>query len=152
MEITLSVSYPAIITSVERKTNYVGGKREGDENAFDRIVTVDEDNTELESLFGECRTDLVHRLQARVVSESLDEEEPRYYRLNLDVADEFNSALVPTLTLALFNYFINGMLSRWFIYTNQDEAALYAGRAEENLDNIYKDTMTRVLTRKSRPF
>lgn len=143
-------------------TAYTGGKMEGDENALHRISTVDEDEKHLERFWEECRADLCQELIGLVTFEGMaadtiivgpiDPADPirpaaailpptmakKHYEVRLEVSKSFDEALLPSMKLSLFSYFVQGIASKWYIYTNKKEAGEYADKAATLLDDIHR--------------
>lgn len=149
--ITLTISLAAILSEVARKSAYTGAKKEGDDNALDRISTVDEDETELKSFFDECRIELTEYLRGTLDSEGLDSDNDTY-NIAINVSDKFNDALQSTMQLALKSFFVKGILSRWFGYTNAEEAAQYAMQSASALELLWSKSFVRYGERKMSPF
>lgn len=162
MEITLSISKDDVMQEVAVTTTYTGAKMDDDENALHRISTVDEDKTHLERFWEECRADLCQELIGLVtfegmVSDSFRPVNPtlpdiaetaavsppaillkQHYELRLDVSKSFDDALLPSMKLSLFSYFVQGIAAKWYVYTNKKEAGEYADKATTLLDDIHR--------------
>ncbi len=162
MEITLSIRKEDVMAEVAVTTAYTGGKMEGDENALHRISTVDEDEKHLERFWEECRADLCQELIGLVTFEGMaadtiivgpigpaDPIRPaaailpptgakKHYEVRLEVSKSFDEALLPSMKLSLFSYFVQGIASKWYIYTNKKEAGEYADKAATLLDDIHR--------------
>lgn len=141
-------------------TAYTGGKMENDDNALHRISTVDEDETHLERFWEESRADICQELIGLVTYEGMTSKganstnpelplEPimplgaigpnrAYYELRLDVSKSFDSALLPSMRLSLFSYFVQSIVAKWYVYTNKGEAGAYADKAATLLDDIHR--------------
>lgn len=146
-------------------TAYTGGKMDGDENALHRISTVDEDESHLERFWEECRADLCQELIGLVTFEGMVKDSPikrpvdpvtpvypqsaavapnlptivtYHYELRLDVSKSFDDALLPSMKLSLFSYFVQGIAAKWYVYTNKSEAGDYADKACTLLDDIHR--------------
>lgn len=162
MEITLTISKEDVMKEVAVTTAYTGGKMDTDENAFSRISTVDEDETHLERFWEECRADLCQELIGLVTFEGMtlqtvqqaDPNVPmvtaidlpnvalqKVYQVKLDVSRAFDSALLPSMRLSLFSYFVHGIAAKWYIYTNKSEAGDYADKASTLLDDIHRKAL-----------
>jgi len=126
MKVSIEISKSEVIDLVARDTAYKGAKREGDENAFDRISTIDEDEEHLTTFFEECRVELMEAFGKYIVSEGMGVGllEDKYI-MELNVAETFNLALLPGLSLGVRNFFVHGILARWYemigdeAYTNE---------------------------------
>lgn len=154
MEITLSVSRKSVFDEVAQKSGYTGAKMiepEGVNGAYDRIQTVDEDAPELEKLWDEASMDLSVSLSGILSEEGFDEDGDTY-RVTMRVNDTFNSGLLRSLNIGLYNYFVYGVLYRWYLFANKEESAAYADMAGAMLGTLKSSTMKRVFTRKMNPF
>lgn len=143
-------------------TAYTGGKMDGDEKALHRISTVDEDETHLERFWEESRADICQELIGLVTFEGMVNSSingglivnpltPRasasvqsavttqpHYELRLEVSKSFDEALLPSMRLSLFSFFIQNIVAKWYIYTNKGEAGDYADKASTLLDDIHR--------------
>lgn len=133
MEITLSISQSEVFKEVEQTTNYTGAKMDGDENAYDRIRTVDEDKTELQRFWDESRAEIAQTFIRMLVSETMDGDN---YTLVLNVSVAFDKALLPGMQLGLFSYFVQSITSKWYVYSNKQEAPGYASVAKNSLNEV----------------
>lgn len=159
MEITLSISKDDVMQEVAVTTAYTGGKMDDDENALHRISTVDEDKTHLERFWEESRADICQELIGLVtfegmVSSIIKPSDPLpietaaiappvivgkpHYELRLDVSRSFDEALLPSMKLSLFSYFVQSIVAKWYVYTNKKEAGDYADKASTLLDDIHR--------------
>ncbi|WP_304418998.1 hypothetical protein [Muribaculum intestinale] len=165
MEITLSINKEDVMREVAVTTAYTGAKMDNDENALHRISTVDEDENHLERFWDESRADICQELIGLVTFEGMVNNSVRpdypfnpvmpveplattaelpiiqarqHYELRLDVSKSFDEALLPSMRLSLFNFFIQNIVAKWYIYTNKNEAGDYADKATTLLDDIHR--------------
>lgn len=161
MEIALSINKEDVMREVAVTTAYTGGKMENDENALHRISTVDEDENHLERFWEESRADICQELIGLVTFEGmvssiikpanpLSPIQPvanaaapvilpsKHYELRLDVSKSFDDALLPSMRLSLFSYFVQSIVAKWYVYTNKGEAGEYADKAATLLDDIHR--------------
>lgn len=156
MEITLSIQKEDVMKEIAVTTAYTGGKK--DEEALHRISTVDEDETHLERFWEESRADLCQELIGLVTFEgmvnTLKPIDPhttsdivgppiiilpqKHYELRLDVSRSFDEALLPSMKLSLFSYFVHSIVAKWYVYTNKGEAGDYADKASTLLDDVHR--------------
>ena len=148
MEITLSIQKEDVMKEIAVTTAYTGGKK--DEEALHRISTVDEDEAHLERFWEESRADLCQELIGLVTFEGMVNnittnpitppilQTFQHYELRLDVSKSFDEALLPSMKLSLFSYFVHSIVAKWYIYTNKDEAGDYADKASTLLDDIHR--------------
>lgn len=165
MEITLSINKEDVMQEIAVTTAYTGGKMDNDENALHRISTVDEDENHLERFWEESRADICQELIGLVTFEGMvcdtivtppvdpvlpvDPIAPnsaalppilqrQHYELRLDVSKSFDEALLPSMRLSLFSYFVQSIVAKWYVYTNKGEAGDYADKASTLLDDIHR--------------
>lgn len=151
MEITLTISKEDVMKEVANTTAYTGAKMDTDATALDRISTIDEDESQLDRFWEECRADLCQELIGLVTFEgmtlqSIQQQEAtvlpkEVYQVKLDVSRAFDSALLPSMKLSLFSYFVHGIAAKWYIYTNKGEAGDYADKASTLLDDIHRKAL-----------
>lgn len=60
------------------------------------------------------------------------------YELRLDVSKSFDRALLPSMGVSLFSYFVQSIAAKWYVYTNKEEAGAYADKAQTLLDDIHR--------------
>lgn len=134
MDITLTVSKSEILQEVAQTTGYVGAKMDDDENAYERISTVDEDNSELQRFWNESRAELAKAFIRVLESEGMQSDDT--YNLVLNVSVSFDVALVEGMQLGLYSFFVQNITAKWFVFTNKKEAGDYADKAAEILAEI----------------
>ncbi len=145
MEITLKVDQQEVLQEVARTTSYTGAKMDDDANAYERITTVDEDQSELQRFWDESRAEVAQTFIRMLVSESMDGDT---YSLKLNVSASFDEALLPSMQLGLFSYFVQSIAAKWYVFTNKKEAGEYANVGKGLLDEVrekafYKKKPTR---------
>lgn len=138
MFITLTISRKDVFQEVAQTTSYVGAKMDGDENAYNRISITDENEPELRLLWNESRMELAHSLADMLSSEGMLDDDK--YKIELDVSSAFKEALLPSLELGVFSYFVYSISAKWFVYTNKQEAEAYAARAAALLEKVRQET------------
>lgn len=134
MEIVLKVSKSEVLHEVAQTTGYVGAKMDNDENAYERISTVDEDNSELQRFWNESRAELAKAFIRVLEFEGMQSDDT--YSLVLNVSVSFDVALVEGMQLGLYSFFVQNITAKWFVFTNKKEAGDYAGKAAEILAEI----------------
>lgn len=152
MEITIRVNKNSVLEEVAQKSAYIGAKTPSeDAGQYDRVSTVDEDAPELIQFFRECHVEAVRRLSAYLTREGMDNS-GTFYEMVLNVNDRFNRALVPSIELGLYEYFVYGVLAKWCVYTKSDQVQLHAQTSVEMLENLLSTITQRTFQRKSHPF
>lgn len=65
MEITLTANRAEVFREVAQTTSYSGAKMSGDDGAYERISTVDEDADELQRFWDESRAEVAQTILRR---------------------------------------------------------------------------------------
>ncbi len=133
MEITLTVNQQAVLKEVAQTTSYTGAKMDDDANAYERISTVDEDKGELQRFWDESRAEVAQTFIRMLVSEGMQGGE---YNLTLNVSVSFDTALLPSMQLGLFSYFVQSIAAKWYAYTNKKESGEAANVGKGILDEV----------------
>ena len=68
MNVILSISKSAVFNEVAQTTSYTGAKMDDDANAYERITTVDEDQSELKRFWDESRAEVAQAFIRMLVS------------------------------------------------------------------------------------
>lgn len=135
MEITLSIKQSDVFREVAQTTSYTGAKMDDDANAYERITTVDEDQTELKRFWDESRAEVAQAFLRMLVSEGMVQDDDTY-NLVLNVSVAFDSALQPGMELGLFSYFVQSITAKWYVFTNKKEAGEFASVGKKILDDV----------------
>ena len=135
MNIILSISKSAVFKEVAQTTSYTGAKMDDDANAYERITTVDEDQSELQRFWDESRAEVAQAFIRMLVSEGMAEDGDTY-QLVLNVSVAFDNALLPGMELGLFSYFVQSIAAKWYVYTNKKEAGEFANVGKNLLEEI----------------
>ena len=138
MEITLTVSKVSVYNEVAKTTSYTGAKMVGDEGAYNRIFTPDEDQEMLERFWDESRAEVAQAFIRMVSSEGMDGDA---YNLVLHVSEAFDDSLLPGMQLGLYSYFVNSLAGKWYVYTNKGEAGDYIDRGSALLEEVKEKAM-----------
>lgn len=133
MEITLSISQTEVFQEVARTTSYTGAKMNDDANAYERITTVDEDRGELQRFWDESRAEVAQTFIRMLSSEGMDGDT---YNVVLNVSVSFDTALLPSMQLGLFSFFVQSIASKWYVFTNKKEAGDFANVGKNILDEV----------------
>lgn len=133
MDIELNVNKCDVMAEVSQRTNYSGAKMDGDEKAYDRISTVDEDEAELNRFWDECRAEVAQAFIRLLKSEGMNGD---HYKVVLNVSASFDNALLPGMELGLFGYFVQGIVSRWYMYTNKSDVEMNSAKGAAILEEV----------------
>jgi hypothetical protein len=140
MEIILTLSQSDVFTEVAQTASYTGSKMQDDPKAYDRITTVDEDQSELQRFWDESRAEVAKAFKRQLVSEGMKEDT---YSLVLDVPVAFDEALLPGMQSGLRSFFVQSITAKWFGYTNKKETGVYAEAAKTCLDEVREKALHR---------
>jgi len=135
MDITLSIKQSDVFNEVAQTTGYTGAKMDGDTNAYKRISIVDEDRNELKRFWDESRAEVAQTFIRMLTSEGMGEDEDTY-NLVLNVSVSFDTALLPSMQLGLFSYFVQNIAGKWYVFTNKKEAGDFADRGSAILEEV----------------
>ena len=135
MDITLTIKQSDVFKEVAQTTGYTGAKMDGDTNAYKRISIVDEDRNELKRFWDESRAEVAQTFIRMLTSEGMDEDEDTY-NLVLNVSVSFDTALLPSMQLGLFSYFVQNIAGKWYVFTNKKEAGDFADRGSAILEEV----------------
>ncbi len=133
MDITLSIKQSDVFKEVAQTTSYTGAKMDDDANAYERISTVDEDQSELKRFWDESRAEVAQTFIRMLKSETMNGDN---YKLILNVSVSFDNALLPSMQLGLFSYFVQNITAKWYVFTNKKEAGDFADRASVILEEV----------------
>lgn len=158
MQITLTIQKSKVYEEVAQTTDYTGAKLEGDTTgeAYDRIKTVDEDESELERFWNESRADIVNTLIEVLESEGMyvlnnttytADETGDYYRLTLNMTSLFPSStddadkhtsLLRSMEHSLFSFFVNSIMVKWCLYAQPSLTDKYSVLSSVELKKLRK--------------
>lgn len=140
MEITLTISQSAVLDEVSQTSSYTGTKKDSDEKAYDRIRTTEEDKSELLRFWNECRAEVAQTFIRMLVQEGMAEDGDTY-DLVLNVSVAFDRALLPSMQLGLFSYFVQSIAAKWYMYSNKEESGAYADVGKAILDEVKRKAL-----------
>lgn len=143
MIITITLNKDHILNEVAKTTAYVGDKMVGQEDAYERISTTEENTEILNRFYEESISDFIQIIKnyyyARVDRNEIT-------TVSLDMPNNFEAGLVADMNKAVPSFCTNFVLSRWFIITNKEEATIYIQEAER-----IKTELTKKLYARKRP-
>lgn len=142
-EVNLSINKSSVYEEVAKTTSYTGAKMEGDETAYDRIITTDDDRTMLERFWREACNAATEQLKPFVVSVS---EQPEVntlsmeqnYDVKLELSSSFDMSLRDSIETSLFSFFVAVIVSKWYKFTNKQETESYASDAVGMMDDVMR--------------
>jgi hypothetical protein len=141
MEIEFAIDKEDVYKEVAQTTSYTGANMDGDENAYERITTTDEDQSMLDRFWYEtCAS--VSDVMRRYISEEGDNADGSElgavvgYRYVMELSNSFNEVLEGPMHKDLYSFFVMSITAKWFGFTNKKEAAEYATAAASFLDSF----------------
>lgn len=142
-EVNLSINKSSVYEEVAKTTSYTGAKMEGDETAYDRIITTDDDRTMLERFWREACNAATEQFKPFVVSVS---EQPEVntlsmeqnYDVKLELSSSFDMSLRDSIETSLFSFFVAVIVSKWYKFTNKQETESYASDAVGMMDDVMR--------------
>ena len=134
MNVTISFRQSEVFTEVARTTEYSGAKMSGGE-AYERIATIDEDRGLLQRFWDETRAEVARELIRLLSTEGMDADGDTY-TLQLEVSPAFDNALLPSMQLGLFSYFVQSIVAKWYVFTNKEESGAFANAGKKILDDV----------------
>lgn len=141
--IELKIIKARVYDEVAKTTSYTGTKMQGDETAYDRIFTTDEDREMLERFWVEACNGATEQfkpfivsLNAQPISHCIDLE--TNYEVMLELSSSFDEALTGSIETSLFSYFVSLIVSKWYKFTNKGESESYGTDAVGAIDDVMK--------------
>lgn len=141
IEISLKVDKARVYNEVAQTTGYTGAKMTGEENedAYDRILTTDEDASQLERFWVETCNTATEKFKPFLLSVSGRDEDS--YEVELELSSAFDVNLRDSIESSLFSFFVTSIVSKWFKIANKGESdsavADAVGMMEDVLRKIY---------------
>lgn len=135
MTIDFNIDKDAVMTEVAQTTSYTGDKMQGDDAAYDRIFTTDEDRSQLERFWNECCTDVCEVLKNVLGDSSVDASG---FHMRLELNASWDPKLQRPMEKELFSYFVTAIAGKWFVFTNKEEAADYAKGAQSFIEGVHR--------------
>lgn len=133
-EIRIFIDKEGVYEEVAQTTSYTGAKMmDGDERAYERIFTTQEDRSQLERFWDESCTAVCEKLKEFILEEKRTAEG---FIINLGLSSAFEPALETAMKKEMFSFFVTGIVGKWYVFTNKGEAGEYVGGAAEMLEGI----------------
>ena len=140
MEREITVSIDKVYKEVAQITAYNGGKRSEEPQAYDRISVVDDDKEELDNMLEECRKELCYAMRHVIKSETLNGVT---YKMKVVLPWNFKDVMLEVVRGAIEQFFVHGIVSRWYVYTNKGEEESESARASALLGVIVESLFMR---------
>lgn len=154
VELILHIQKLSVYDEVAKTTSYTGAKMQEDEGAYDRIFTTDADRLMLERFWNEACDGATEQLKpflnsavTQNVSHGVDLTAD--YDVTLALSNSYDRNLDASVLTSLYSYFVSFIVSRWYKFTNKNEAESYFNDAVGMMDDVmrklyYRKKPTRV--------
>jgi hypothetical protein len=159
-QVTLTVNKGLVYNEVAKTTAYTGAKQltDDDKEAYKRIFTTNADQLMLERYFIEASNALtkeispyLHIVSSHPASNGVDDKD---YVIVIEIADTWPDALKDATEGTMFSFFVNYIVSMWYLLQKKAEASDYMAIATELKSSMTSLLIKRVqpVRRKPRPF
>lgn len=143
INITLRVSKLDVYNEVAQTTSYTGMKMKGDETAYVRIFTTDDDRSQLERFWTEACNAATDELKKFVVQVSNNAsggpiDLSRDYEVQLELSASYDEHLTESINASLYSFFVAAIVSKWFRLANKGEAEAYATDALRMMNDVMR--------------
>lgn len=134
IEVMLTVNKANVYDEVAKTTSYTGAKMVGDESAYERIFTTDEDREILERFWVEACNAVTEEFKPFLISVSDQPEDDgtdtgRNYEVKLELSSSYDVTLNKSIETSLFSFFVSAIVAKWYKFTNKGEQEAWAGDA-----------------------
>lgn len=143
IDVTLTVSKANVYNEVAKTTSYTGAKMQGDDSAYKRIFTTEEDRMMLERFWVEACNAATEQFKPFLKSvseqsEGEDVELEQDYDVELELSSSFDTSLEGSIATSLFSFFVALIVSKWYKFTNKGEAESYGVDAAAMMEDVMK--------------
>ncbi len=138
--IALQINKSEVYEEVAKTTRYTGAKMVGDDTAYDRIFTTDEDKKMLERFWIESANGATEQLKPFLseLSDNSETNNAESYSIKLDMSSAFDTTLTGSIQTSLYSYFVMMIVSKWYKFTNKAEAESFATDASDAMDDVMR--------------
>ncbi len=139
--ITLTVNKEFVYSAIAKISSYAGDKMVGDDDAYMRIFTTDEDQLMLERFWKEACNVVIGQIKPFIVSVNKNPDSSTVQLANnfvatLEMSSAFDTSLTDNISSSLTSFFIDYIIHKWYKFTNKAEAEGYLIEANNFLDDI----------------
>ena len=139
--IDLIINKANVYDAVDETAAYIGAKYIGDDDAYNRISTVDGDRTMLEHFWSEACSlttstlkPFIVEVNAHPVSHTV--ELALNYETKLKVSTLYDDSLTESISTSLFSFFVNYIIGKWCEFVNKAEASVYLTTANSMMQDV----------------
>lgn len=134
VQITIKIEKDAVYNEVAKTTSYTGSKKIGDEGAYERIFTTDEDQEMLARFWNETVSGAIEQFKSFIGEWSNSDS----FTVQLTLSNRFDTNLKDSIQSSLFSHFVAMIISKWFRMANKEEAEEYGIEAAGAMDDVMK--------------
>ncbi|MBD5188691.1 hypothetical protein HDR61_05320 [bacterium] len=124
-----------VYEEVAQTSSYTGSKMTGDENAYERIFTTEDDRSQLERFWRESCTAVCETMRRYLISDYATEEG---HVFEFEFSRSFDQALIPSMRQDLFSFFVMNVSAKWFGFCNKGESGEYTQSAAGLLEGFHR--------------
>lgn len=155
-DIRLTVQKSSVYNEVAKTTSYTGVKMTGDDDAYERIFTTDDDRMMLERFWIEACCAATEQFKPFLVDVSTQPEShgvelDRDYTVDLELSSSFDIHLKDSMETSLFSFFVSYIVSKWYRFVNKPESESYGADAAGMLDDVMRKAYYRKKPRRVSP-
>lgn len=141
IDVKLTVNKANVYNEVAKTTSYTGAKMVGDENAYRRIFAKDDDRLMLERFWTEACSAATEEFKPFITEVSAnnnrrDVDLTDDYVVDMELSSAFDENLTGSIEQSLFSFFVLFIVSRWYKFTNKNEAASFAEDAAGMMEDV----------------
>lgn len=149
INITLQADKAEVLNEVAQTTAYEGKKTTGEEGAYERMFTTDEDKSMLQRFWDEAASAVTESMKRFVTSVADTYSETTQdadgsaattakegYVANLEVSGSYDTALTSSINKSLFSFFVNAIVSKWNNFVKEGQVERYESEANSALHDI----------------
>lgn len=162
-ECELRIAKSEVYTEVAKTTAYIGAKladadaKQLDAEAYDRVMTVDEDGVMLERFFTQAEDIATTSLsewcdvQAHTCPPNRDSDLTDAYEVDLHMTDNFDDRLVPSIETALYSFFVEYVVYQWLMIAQPEMAPAHQEAAVKHLRDVSEKVHRRLRPERPAP-
>ena len=132
-DVTLAVEKNKVYDEVAKTTSYTGAKMQGDDKAYERIFTTDEDQQMLERFWTEASNAATEQLKQFL---EINLSDSSCYKVQLELSSSFETQLQASIETSLFSFFVAVIVGKWYKFTNKSEAESYTNEAVGMIEDV----------------
>lgn len=132
-DVTLAVDKNKVYDEVAKTTSYTGAKMQGDDKAYERIFTTDEDQQMLERFWTEASNAATEQLKPFL---EINLSDLSCYKVQLELSSSFETQLQASIETSLFSFFVSVIVGKWYKFTNKSEAESYTNEAVGMIEDV----------------